>query len=312
MIPVVWHEPKEARYSDGEQSRYRYGCATMLNDMFDTYECQHFINYHTGMPQVDGAVIVISGGHENELVERINKDVAQYKWVLFIGIADEESEFPYHLLRHPNMKLWLQAPIPGRHTFADRYLLFGYMWDCRKYMKQLPRCLDWFFSGQVTHDRRREMVEQLRKLPQCGHLVETQGFAQGLSSLDYFDLMSQSKIVLCPTGPATPDSFRFAEALEYGCIPIVDEKPSWKKDYPNGFWQMMFPTRPFPVVENWSDLPRIMSHLLDNYERRQEACAGWWKEYKQDFYSWLGRDLHALGAFTKERGPLLTNLRVKV
>ena len=296
MIPVVWHEPKEARYSDGEQSRYRYGCATMLNDMFDTCECQHFINYHTGMPQVDGAVIVISGGHENELVERINKDVAQYKWVLFIGIADEESEFPYHLLRHPNMKLWLQAPIPGRHTFADRYLLFGYMWDCKKYLKESPRTLDWFFSGQVTHDRRCEMVAVLKSL-QNGKLVETQGFAQGLASSEYFDLMSKSKIVLCPTGPACPDSFRFAEALEYGCIPIVDEKPSWEKDYPIGFWQMLFPNRPFPVLQNWSELPRIMNHLLSNYENRQKACATWWTAYKQDFYTWLGKDLYTLKNF---------------
>lgn len=318
MIPVIWHEPKNSLFaSEGTHNRTRYAATCMLNDMLDTYDCQHYFNFHTGMPQVDGAVVIIHGGHEKDIVDQINQDIKSLQWVVLIGMGDEESEFPYNGLRHPNKKLWIQSPIPGKHTYADRYHLFGYMWDCKKYLKHSPRILNWFFSGQVTHARRWELAEQLRKLPN-GKLVETQGFSQGLPSAEYFNLMSQSKIVLCPTGPACPDSFRFVEALEYGCIPIVDERPSWKIDYPAGFWDTIFPAekfgvRPFPVIDDWEKfLPTGISAILDNYDDVQKGCVEWWRAYKQEYFSWLGRDLHELGAFTKERGPLLSHLRGNV
>jgi hypothetical protein len=222
-------------------------------------------------------------------------DIASYKWVVVIGIADEESLFPYDKIQHPNMKLWIQSPIPSIHK-ADRFHLFGYMWDCKKYAAIVPKTLDWFFAGQVTHARRHDLAIELRGMSN-GRLIETYGFAQGLSPKEYFDLMNCAKVIPCPTGPCCPDSFRFSETLESGGIPIVDEKPSWNKSYPAGFWNIMFPQgQPFPVIDNWERLPGIMQEILANYSTIQPGVAQWWKEYKNSYFSWLGKDLKALGA----------------
>lgn len=297
MIPVIWHEGPESRNAtEGTHGRTRYAATCMLNDMLDTYNCQHWIRFSDGMPKVDGAVVVIHGGNEHHLVNQINEDLARFKWVVVIAMGDEESEFPYHQLRHPNMKLWIQSPIPNQHR-ADRFHLFGYMWDCHKYKVSVPKDIDWFFAGQITHDRRHEMQKATQGIPN-GTFIGTQGFAQGLDSKGYFELMSRSKIVLCPTGPVCPDSFRFAETLEVGGIPIVDWHPSGKPSYPYGFWEMLFPNGfPFPImIEGWSNLPKVVDLVLTHFDSLQKQVLSWWTQYKTDYYNWLSQDLHALGA----------------
>jgi hypothetical protein len=292
LINVIWHEGSESRNAmEGMHGRNRYAATCMLNDMFDTYDCRHWIRFYDGLPNVDGAVVVLQGANEAHLINPINEDLSRLKWAVVIVMGDEESRFPCEQLRHPNMKLWVQSPIPNRHR-ADRFLIFGYMWDCHKYIIQCDKDLDWSFSGQVTHSARQQMADAAKNIPN-GKFIGTQGFAQGLKPKEYFELLSRSKIVLCPTGPFTPDSFRFSECLEAGGIPIVDEHPSNVPNYPDGFWKNIFPNFPFPIVQNWNDLAFIIEYF--DFGFQQEATA-WWTGYKTDFYSWLRQDLSALGA----------------
>jgi hypothetical protein len=300
MIPVCWYEGIFGLYAhEGVHGRSRYACCGLLNDMFDSYQCEHYSGFSALPVGTKGAVLIIHGGHLRHDVDKINQDAAKLDWVIFIGIGDEESDFPYHLLWHRNMKLWIQTPIPSRHRFANHYILEGYPCDMHDYICNVPnasRSLDWFFVGQTNHTCRIQMAEQLRQMPN-GKLVETTSFyANTVNHEEYFRTMGQAKVVLCPTGPATPDSFRFAEALEAGCVPIVDTRPSWKPEYPSGFWEMMFPQgMPFPIIYDWKTLPRIMETVLGDYETIQRNCAVWWAEYKRNYFLWLGQDLKALG-----------------
>ena len=309
MTSVVWFEGIAGldKYSaqfaaEGLQGRSRYACCGLLNDMFDSYDCRHYSGWD-GMPSVpEYAVIIIHGGHLRKIVDQINEKIQQLQAVVCIGIGDEENDFPYDQLWHRNMKLWVQSPIPGKSR-ADHFPIVGYPCDIHDHIRieelpnilTCPRPLDWSFAGQVTHVRREECVAQLRRLPN-GRLLETQQFYSGMEHGEYFRTLIESKVIPCPSGPVCSDTFRLAEALEAGCIPIIDERPGWKDNHPRGFWDMVFPQGyPFPLLQNWSELPPVMDRLLADYDNQSRICREWWASYKADYYSWLGKDFKALG-----------------
>jgi hypothetical protein len=109
----------------------------------------------------------------------------------------------------------------------------------------------------------------------------------------YFDRMARAKVIPCPSGPASPDTLRFAEALEFGCVPIVDR---YTPRYARGdYWEMLFggPV-PFPIISDWDHLPQVMADTLASWETVTAQCQVWWTAYKHGFYSWLGKDLTSL------------------
>src|SRR5579864_2231774 len=121
MIPVCWHAMEEGRgYFD---------CTAFLNSMFDLYECAHYGAWYSMPEDIEGAVVVVHGGREHGRIDKLNEDIAKLKWCLIVAIGDEESTFPLEKIEHANKKIWVQEPIPGRHDFADRFLIDGYGHD---------------------------------------------------------------------------------------------------------------------------------------------------------------------------------------
>lgn len=266
-----------------EGERQSYSCCHMLNEMFDLYDCTH-----GPIGDRDGSVVVIHGEREVNPAW-INKEMSWSRWVIVIIVGDEATTFHSDLLSHPNMKLWIQTPLPT--TKADRYLIEGYTAHTRNL--HLLKDLDWAFMGQDTHERRHACVAQLEKLPN-GKLITTSSFGAGLPFDDYLHYMNRAKVVPCPSGPATPDSFRMAEALECGAVPIIDARSL--RDETVGFWDTVLPGHPFPIVCDWAELPGKMDYVLRNWERVNRTCQYYWKGYKMNFRDWLAKDLVALGA----------------
>jgi hypothetical protein len=158
----------------------------------------------------------------------------------------------------------------------------------------LERDLDWFFAGQINHQRRQDCIAALNVTGGESVLWPTQGFGQGLPHDEYIQWMNRTKIVPCPSGPATPDSFRMAEALECGAIPIIDAQSLNPATV--GFWNVVLPQHPLPLIIDWSTLPKIIEGILADYERIHREIHFWWKRYKLDMRQWLAKDLITLGA----------------
>jgi glycosyltransferase involved in cell wall biosynthesis len=294
-IPIYWWEGIAGLYShEGKFGRSRYACCGLLNSMFDSYDCIHHSGYDN-LKNEDFAIVLIHGGHLRNQVEEINQSIAHLSAVICIGMGDEENDFPYRELRHRNMKVWVQSPVPGK-SWADRFLAVGYPCDCiENLVHGQMRVYDFSFAGQVTHIRRKECIEAVRNL-RNGFLYTTDTFYSGLPHDEYFKILGQSKVVLCPSGPVCSDTFRLYEGLEAGCLIVADKWPGWKDKPTDGIWEMLFPNGyPFPAVNNWNEFPNVLQNLLDNYEVKQKEVSSWWAAYKQDYYSWLRTDLRALG-----------------
>ncbi len=287
MINILWYN----------RERMSAACCNCLNQMLDTYDVRHFAKGQSLPP--GGAVIVFHGGNDrfDWCAEELNRWAAGREWVIFISIGDENTDFPYVTLRHPNMLLWMQTPKPRKVT-AHRYFIEGYPNDCREWLDKagnIPRIFDFFFAGQVTHARRQSMVEVLRTYsfgPRA--MVETSSFGAGLPHDMYYAMMRQAYVVPCPSGPATPDTFRFAETLEAGAIPVLD---ACAVDGVKGYWEMVLGEgHPFTVVEDWAEFPGVVKEILSGkFRERQREIETWWSQYKGGFLKWLGEDVVKLG-----------------
>jgi hypothetical protein len=283
-VNVIWHAQTEGRG--------RYDSTSMLNDMLDLYDVTHIGGWDS-MPDVDGAVIIVHGGREVGRLDRLNEDIKKLSWCIIVALGDEESSFPVEKIEHPHRKIWVQEPIPGRHDFADRFMINGYGHDRHRHIVDVEKDLQWFFGGQVSHERRVACVDALRKINWGGVVIETRGYFQGVSLAEYMRLMCRAKIVLCPSGPFSPDAARPWDALEAGCIPVLDDLSPTRKE--RGFWKYVLGEHPLPVLTDWNDLLLVVPELLESWEETAAICQHFWQEYQTSFRRWLFKDLTMLG-----------------
>lgn len=278
-ISVIWQT-----YNKERRARL-FGDQVFINCLFDNFtHYDGFENYDLS----DGAIVVMPLNYNENSIDELNTDIAKLSWCLIILTSNESGSQNYRNIKHPNMKIWLQTPIGSDE--ADRFLGFGYPSIIEKVINKKE--YEWFFAGQVNHQRRLDCVRELKKLKN-GKLIETAGFYQGLPQSEYMDLMSKSKIVLCPGGPATPDSFRLYEALEMGCIPIVDMHYG-NKEYNGDYWDKVFGDCPLIKINEWVGVADAIEHELANYDDRVIEISEWWTNKKKEIQNNLLNDIEEL------------------
>lgn len=214
------------------------------------------------------AIVIIPGAYQAYLIDEINQELSKLEKCVVIITSDEENNFPIDKLSHKNMKVFATYPTVQMENVG--WLPIGYPPHAK--MTKSKKDVDWFFAGQVNHESRRLMVENVKDIPN-GELHISGGFAQGLDHEEYCKLMSRSKIVLCPNGNISPDSFRLYEALEAGCIPIVESAY---------FWNNMFKNIPFPVVNDSLTWKNAINLVLKDYHLYKQNVDKWWKTTKEN------------------------------
>lgn len=300
-IPVIWKsyipETPNKGYWD-----YAMLDAILNKELWNPVKGYDF-EFHDDYIPTRGAIVVIPARYHADYVEQINQDIAKLQWCILMLMGDEDGTFPTEKLVHPNMKVWLMLPHNGQKLNVDRFLINGWPTGTREYLKQYPkragnRKMDWFFAGQVTHSRRVECVNELEKLLEHptirGMLIKSDGFTKGVDHAQYFKYMATSKTVPCPSGAIIPDSFRVWEALEAGCLPLVDgHDPSGKtKD----FWNFLLQQDelPFPVINDWTDIAGHIQYHYDVYPKSNNKVFAWWQKYKRQMVYNLVDDIKSL------------------
>ena len=146
----------------------------------------------------------------------------------------------------------------------------------------------WSFAGNVDKSTRAAMVSAMSAI-EGGHLHRSDsvgpltiksrpGAQPPLAIADYARLMSETIFAPCPTGWENLDSFRVCEALEAGCIPIVERRPSY--DY----FRCLFGEHPMITIDRWSEAPALIEQLRTDpaaLESRRLACETWWQDHKR-------------------------------
>lgn len=283
-FPVVWLMPDVPRVHVDSPYRLTWSQA-MVENILTRAGGTHFVGFDQLPDDEPGAVVVVPAEYYTDRVDWLNTNVNNLDWAVVILTSDECSRFPVSRLQHrlDRLRVWVQTPRPGQHT-GDRFLPFGPPPDTRRMLGErtspaAPRRLDWVFAGQVNHPRRRQLVDVLDGMD-GGELVTSGGFAQGLNRGDYLALLAEAKVTPCPGGIGSPDSFRAWEALEAGCLPVVDARcPAYASDE---YWSAVFgELPPFPIVDEWAAFPELLDGLLAGWPGNAVRAQAWWLQYQQ-------------------------------
>ena len=227
------------------------------------------------VPSGQGAVVCVKADAIDDR-PALYHQLKKMEWAVVVIVSNEEGSFPTTELVEAcgkKIRVWLQAR--SHFQFAHRYIPWG--WTPATSRFGSLRKLDWAFMGQVTHERRIACAAAFKEVPN-GFLVQTEGFAQGLPRELYHETLSVARMIPCPSGPITVDSFRVCEALQMGAIPMLDTRSPWGAD--PGYWDQVFDQHPLPVVANWADAPELMQKWLADWPSRQRLVMEWWNWQK--------------------------------
>jgi len=128
----------------------------------------------------------------------------------------------------------------------------------------------WAWVGQRWDQTREQMRSAMMTIPN-GKIHVAANESERLTPADMSKIYRDSIFVPAPHGWFVIDSFRVTEALEAGCIPIVEISDYWQKLYGE--------EPPFIQVSSWAEVPHVVNSLLRDPKLLEELrlrCYNWW------------------------------------
>lgn len=215
---------------------------------------------------------------------------------ILLYISDETMRIPEHL--SPHFKAIFKCYIPVDRQDNIFSLPLGYVAG-RKQFEQTPiesRPFNVFFSGNLNENRfplyqhfnwfklmptwiftrlyyrvkNKLKFDYSNYFPQS-YINFTHGFNTGLNAEQYTHYLYNSKIIICPKGFTSAETFRHYEALQAGGV-ILSEKLPDTYYYKNG---------PFVQLSSWREMDKVVKELLANPEKLKEKQAQakkWWED----------------------------------
>tara|TARA_B100000029_G_scaffold66424_1_gene59248 strand:- start:1293 stop:2192 length:900 start_codon:yes stop_codon:yes gene_type:complete len=148
--------------------------------------------------------------------------------------------------------------------------------DSRKYK--------WAFTGTAHKTSRHDLLFQFSDIkPFFCH--KTEKFDKNtISAEEMSKVLSSTEFLPCPNGFVHPETYRLYEALECGCIPIVESAYN--------YYDRLFPKNPFIKINQWSEAKYIMNGWSKNQiQLKQKECQIWWNECKNDIKDFIKRKI---------------------
>ena len=246
-------------------------------------------------PPTDCPVFVLQRPHirsATELLKKWNKAGAKFK-ILHLSDEHLEPEFRDPLVTYTFpccvsvLRFYIRDDFPEGTETKINVIPLGYRRN--PVGDSQGRTQHWSFFGtnwRGRHEAMKPLMNTALKY-KCRFLSKWND-PSGLSAEEYLTEMQQSVFVPCPGGQ-NPETFRFYEALQCGCIPLV------LKTAENEQWFHWVSEKiPLVALKSWDDAARIMMTLAANPDRlaiyRERVLTGWanWlKELEEASRAWL-------------------------
>jgi len=288
MIKLFWNTQNQKKtitekINNKEELDHKWGVYHQKNSDKWIYEILKKIKYNTinnekSLEKKDILIIVDSNPEKkSELYDKLKLICSK---LILIHLGDETGsydlssiygKFSYVLRTFCSSKYFKSEhvkciPIGYKSGIINKHK------DNRKYK--------WAFTGTPHKSSRHDLLFQLFSIkPFFCHKTEKFN-TKIISAEEMSEVLSSTEFLPCPNGFYHPETYRLYEALQCGCIPIVED--TYK------YYDRLFPSNPFIKVEKWADVrPILKSWEKDQIKKKQEECINWWNNYKNNLQELL-------------------------
>jgi hypothetical protein len=157
----------------------------------------------------------------------------------------------------------------------------------------------WCFAGALHNPQRLEALQAFAGVAPylCVPAGTTFNSGEGFDTPTYRAMFMHSKFAICPIGQGNLDTFRFYEALEAGCIPVVlnatPEQPYNSLGFVS-YWHAMFPGEkgelPWVCGDTWKECSDKVRAILRDpraYHELRSLSQAFWCKWKMKWSEWL-------------------------
>nr|WP_283626816.1 hypothetical protein [Alteromonas macleodii] len=138
----------------------------------------------------------------------------------------------------------------------------------------------WTFTGTPHKSSRHDLLFQFSDIkPFFCH--KTEKFNTKIISVDEMsEILSSTEFLPCPNGFFHPETYRLYEALQCGCVPIVEN--AYK------YYERLFPDNPFIKVDKWIEAKHVITKWEnERIKQKREECNTWWNQYKNQLQEFI-------------------------
>ena len=202
------------------------------------------------------------------------------KKIFLIHLGDEggaeKKDLVYSLCEH----IWRTFSLPMFKNFKNvTSIPIGYKCDPKKdKINILKRNYKWSFLGTTHGSSRYDLLNKHKNImPNFINLTEDFSGKKSMDTNNYYKILNNSIFAPIPHGYFHPETYRLYEALEAGCIPIIEN--------PFQFFDNFLPNNPLPSVNSWEDSSTIIKKYLENkkdIEILGNKINDWWTQHKEN------------------------------
>ena len=137
------------------------------------------------------------------------------------------------------------------------------------------RTIKWAFIGTAHKSSRHDLLYHFSKIKN-GHVHKTDKFGdhKSMSIEEMNKILSSTYFIPCPNGFYHPETYRLYEALESGCVPIVERTYQ--------YYDQVFPDNPFLMIDKWAEAKKMVEKFTEEeILEKQQECKKWWLKQKE-------------------------------
>tara|TARA_B100000029_G_scaffold370199_1_gene364029 strand:- start:59 stop:940 length:882 start_codon:yes stop_codon:yes gene_type:complete len=291
MIKLFWntHNLQKSDYiknSDKSARDYKWGIYHKKNSDKWIYEILKKVKYkiiekETDLEKGDIVIIIDSSIEEKiKLYERLKLICSK---IFLLHLGDESGIYDFSSVYNNCNFIW--RPYCSNRFFKNnkvQCIPIGYKSGVIN--QNNTRKYKWSFVGTPHKTSRHDLLFQFSDIkPSFCH--KTQKFDQKIISVsEMSDVLSSTQFMPCPNGFVHPETYRLYEALECGCIPIVEN--AYK------YYDRLFPKNPFIKVDKWVEAKSILNNWSNKkINEKSDECVTWWSEYKNNLRNSIYRKI---------------------
>ena len=278
MIKLFWNTHNQAQFSEKKEESTDYICGIYHKKNSDKwiYEILKNIKYsnikNENELESGDTLIIVDSSIENKIKQYEKFKLICSKIFLF-HLGDEAGMLDFSPVYKNCNYVW-------RTFCSNKYfnnekikcIPIGYKSGITDKSVQ-KRKYKWALIGTPHKSSRHDLLYQFSHIKEF-YTYKTQKFnVKPISVQEMNKILSSTDFIPCPNGFVHPETYRLYEALECGCIPIVEN--AYK------YYDRLFPGNPFIKIDKWKDaLPMIQNWNAEQINTKRKECIAWWNKYK--------------------------------